>query len=157
MEKIKRYFHYTTETRLEEIIQSEKILLAKKSVGGKKEKPCAWVSTNPRWEPTATKLVMDEFGQTQRMTFKEQLKSFGCARIEVESKGLIPWKQIKKIANMNPKIANQMEYVGAELGAYQNDWYGSLSPIDINRWIRAEVYKDGEWVEYDVFDEIELS
>lgn len=155
MEKTKRYFHYTTETRLEEIIQSEKILLAHKSVGHKKEKPCAWVSTNLRWEPTATKLVIDEFGQTHRMTFKEQLESFGCARIEVESKGLIPWKQIKKLANMDLKIAQQMEFVGKELVANQNDWFGSLSPIDINRWIRAEVYKDGEWVEYDVFDEID--
>ncbi len=155
MENSKRYFHYTTESRLEEIIQSEKILLAHKSVGHNKEKPCAWVSTNNKWEPTATKLVMDEFGQTHRMTFYEQLDSFGCARIEVESKGLIPWKQIKKLANMNPKIAQQMEYVGAELGAKQNDWYGSFSPIDINRWIRAEIYKDGRWVEYDVFEEVE--
>lgn len=97
---------------------------------------------------------MDEFGQTQRMTFKEQLESFGCARIEVEPKGLIAWKQIKKIANMNLKIAQKMEFVGKELGANPTDWYGSFSPIGINRWIRAEVYKNGEWEEYDVFEEI---
>ena len=153
MEKSKRFFHYTTETRLEEIIQSEKILLANKSLGNKKEKPCAWVSTNIKWEPTATKLVSNEFGETKQLTFNEQLASFGCARIEVEPNGLIPWKQIKKIANMDPKIAQRMEYVGLTLGASKNDWFGSLSPIDINRWIKAEVYKDGKWIEYDVFEE----
>lgn len=153
MEKSKRFFHYTTESRLDEIIQSEKILLAQKSISHKKEKPCAWVSTNISWEPTATKLLGNIFGEPTQMTFKQQLKNFGCARIEVESKGLIPWKRIKKIVSMDPNIARRMENIGLELGANQNDWYGSLSPIDINRWIRAEVFKDGKWVEYDVFEE----
>jgi hypothetical protein len=28
-----------------------------------------------------------------------------------------------------------------------------FTTIDINRWIRAEVYRDGGWVEYDEFED----
>lgn len=153
MENSKRFFHYTTELKLEEIIRSEKILLAQKSISHKNEKPCAWVSTNINWEPTATKLVSNLFGEIRKMTFEEQLKNFGCARIEVQFKGLIPWNQIKKIACMDLNIARRMENAGLELGANPNDWFGSLSPIDMNRWITAEVFRDDKWVQIDVSEE----
>jgi hypothetical protein len=57
MENTKRFFHYTTETRLEKIIQSEIISLATIGIDNKREKPCAWVSSNPKWEHTATKMT----------------------------------------------------------------------------------------------------
>ena len=44
----KSYFHYTPEIRLNEIIESGKIKLANTSVF-KREKACAWISTNPNW------------------------------------------------------------------------------------------------------------
>lgn len=149
----KQFFHYTTETRLEEIIESEIISLATVGIDNKKEKPCAWVSTNPKWEATATKQAKNEQGKIVQLKFDEQLKSYGCARIEVEPNGLFPWKTIRKISNMKPKLADDMESYGIRMGGNPSEWFGSFSPIDINRWIRAEVYRDGEWVEYDVFEE----
>jgi hypothetical protein len=153
METIKRYFHYTTETRLEEIIESEIISLATVGIDNKKERPCAWVSSNPKWEATATKKIRNQQGEITQMTFEEQLMNVGCARIEVEAKGLFPWKTIRKISNMKPKVADTMESYGIQIGGSPSEWFGSFSPIDINRWIRAEVFRDGEWVEYDVFEE----
>lgn len=153
MENTKRYFHYTTETRLEEIIQSEIISLATVGIDNKKEKPCAWVSSNPKWENTATKMAQNQFGEVIQLSFEEQLNIFGCARIEVEPTGLLPWKTIRKISNMKSKVADRMEVQGIQKGGSPSEWFGSFLPIDINRWIRAEVYKDGEWVEYDVFEE----
>ena len=87
------------------------------------------------------------------MTFEEQLKNFGCARIEVESKGLFPWKTIRKIAKIKPIMADAMESSGIRIGGNPSEWFGSFSPIDINRWIRAEIFRDGKWVEYEVFEE----
>jgi hypothetical protein len=156
MESNKRYFHYTPETRLEEIIQSEKIKLATVGIDNKKEKPCAWVSTNPKWEPTATKMYRNQNGEILQFTFSEQLKNLGCARIEVEPIGLFPWKTVVKLSKMKSKDANNMETSGIEMGGNPSEWFGSFSPIDINRWIRAEVYRDGEWIEYDVFEEEEI-
>lgn len=153
MDSKKRYFHYTTENRLEIILQSEIILLAGSGIENKNEKPCAWVSSNPKWEATATKLIKNQKGIITQMAFEEQLKNFGCARIEVESKGLLPWKTIRKIAKIKPKMADAMESSGIRIGGNPSEWFGSFSPIDINRWIRAEIFRDGEWVEYEVFEE----
>lgn len=153
MEPPKRYFHYTTETILEIIIQSEIIRLASAGIENKKEKTCAWVSSNPKWEATATKMIRNQRGEPTQMTFEEQLKNFGCARIEVESKGLFPWKTIRKIAKIKPKMADAMESSGIRIGGNPSEWFGSFSPIDINRWIRAEIFRDGKWVEYEVFEE----
>lgn len=148
-----RFFHYTTETRLEEIIQSEIISLATAGIDNKKEKPCAWVSSNSMWERTATKMAHNQFGEVIQLSFEEQLNIWGCARIEVEPKGFLPWKIIRKISNMRSRDADRMELQGIQKGGSPSEWFGSFSPIDINRWIRAEVYRNGEWVEYDVFEE----
>jgi hypothetical protein len=46
MENTKRFFHYTTETRLEKIIQSEIISLATIGIDNKREKPCEHLLTS---------------------------------------------------------------------------------------------------------------
>lgn len=148
----KRYFHYTVETKLEEIIKSEKIKLATASVHGKKEKAVAWVSSNEHWEPTATKMIFNNFGKPIKLTFEEQLEKFGCARIEIEPRGIYTWAKLKHTANMDKNMTYRMEQTGIEQGGRPSDWFGSLYPITINRWIRAETYINGKWVEYAVFD-----
>lgn len=147
-----KYYHYTPEDRLEEILDSEVIKLAKASTFNKKEKPVAWVSTNQFWEPTATKMWADSNGNYSPMTFEEQLSEFGCARIEVEPVGLYTWAKLIHIARMNERFAYEMEKVGIEKGGRPRDWYGSLTPISINRWIRAEVLRGDKWEEYEVFE-----
>lgn len=148
----KKFYHYTVEARLEEIIESGKINLATASVANKKEKPFAWVSSNPHWENTATKIVTDGLGNRKSLTFDEQLEMFGCARIEVESAGLIPWNKAVHIGKMDVRYAERMVEVGIKQGAKPSEWFGSLYPIPMDRWIKAEVYRNGEWVEYEVFE-----
>lgn len=149
------YYHYTPEFRLEEIIETGFIKLATASVQDKKrEKPCAWVSTNPHWENTATKLAVDEDGNKILLTFKEQLEEFGCGRIQVKPfVGLTNWGKLKYIAKMNLQYAKSMEQVGFDRGANPKEWFGSLKPITRENWIKAEVYKDGKWVEYKIFNQ----
>lgn len=145
------YYHYTPEYRLEEIIESGEIKLANASVYANKEKACAWVSTNPHWEPTATKMVSDQFGNLRLMTFKEQLERFGCARIQVKPIGFTHWGKIKHLAKMNLEQAKRMELAGIELGGNPKEWFGSFEPIKKENWIKAEVFKNGEWTEYESF------
>lgn len=142
----KQYFHYTPEIRIEEIINSGVINLATKSIFHKKEKPVAWVSTNLFWENTATKSSCDIFGNVIRLSFEEQLNNFGCARIEVKENGLMTWAKLKHEANMDLTVAKAFEETGLIQGSNPKEWYGSLQPIGINRWIRAEVLKDNKWI-----------
>lgn len=148
----KRYFHYTPTIRLEEIIKSKEIRLATNSVYSKKEKPVAWVSTNPEWENTATKTVASFFGKPRQLTFEEQLKEIGCARIEVKGVDLMTWAKLKHKAKMDLRAASAFEFTGKMKGANPNEWYGSLSPIKIDKWKRIEVYKNGKWELYKNFE-----
>jgi len=150
-----KYYHYTTRVQLEQIMESEVIKLATAGLP-KSEKAIAWVSSNQHWEQTASKGMTDFKGNNRWLTFEEQLDNFGCARIQIEPDCLIPWRKLKHLSKMHPLLANSLEDIGYEKGANPSDWYGSLSPIGINDWIKAEVYKNGEWVEYEVFEEYEL-
>lgn len=145
------YYHYTPEIRLSEIIDSGLIKLATQSVYAPKEKACAWASTHPIWEPTATKMIINQFGNPIKLTFKEQLEKFGCARIQVKPVGFVHWGKMKHLAKMNLEQAKQMELVGIECGGNPKEWFGSLEPIKKENWIKIEVYKNGEWVEYESF------
>lgn len=145
------YYHYTPEFRLPEIIDSGLIKLATESVYASKEKACAWVSTHPQWEPTATKMVSDQSGNIIRLTFKEQLEMFGCARIQVKPRGYTHWGKIKHLAKMDLAQAKRMELAGIELGGNPKEWFGSFEPIEKENWIKAEVFKNGVWIEYELF------
>jgi hypothetical protein len=146
----KKYYHYTTATRLEEIIESGVIKLATESISHKKEKPCAWVSTNGYWERTATKLLFIN-GQNYQMSFAQQHEYCGCARIQVEPHELFSWSNLKKLAHMDKKMARLMEIKGIQMGGKPSEWFGSLKPISIDYWICAEIFDGEKWVEYDRF------
>jgi len=147
-----KYYHYTPKYRLEEIIESGEIKLANASVYAPKEKACAWVSTNSHWEHTATKSLRDKSGNIKTLTFAEQLDILGCTRIQVKPIGLTHWGKIKHLAKMDLEHAKRMENVGLVKGASPKEWFGSLVPIKKENWIKAEIYRNGEWGEYKVFN-----
>jgi hypothetical protein len=146
----KKYFHYTTELRLIEIIESGKIMLATAGIE-KREKPCAWVSTNPYWEHSATKSHLIN-GIFKSLTFEEQLNIDGCARIEVKPIGLYKWGKLIHKIRMEKNIALALEEAGLEMGGQPLDWHGSLYPIGIDRWIKAEIYRNSQWIDYKIFN-----
>ena len=149
-----KYYHYTPEVKLEEIIESGKIKLATAFKMNKKEKSCAWVSTNENWENTATKMIQYQDGSIKQLIFEEQLKRCGCARIEVESTGLYPWGKLKHVAKIDRQSSLEMEATGISCGARPKEWFGSLYPITNDRWIKAEVFKNGEWTVYKEFKNV---
>jgi len=146
------FYHYTIESRIDEIIESGEIRLASKSTYAKKEKPVAWVSSNEHWENTATKMIMTYSG-TKELTFEEQLELHGCGRIEVKNSGLMTWAKLKHKANMDFHMAGLMENAGIRKGGKPSEWFGSLLPIKMNDWIKAELYKNGKWEVYKVFNQ----
>lgn len=142
---MKNFYHYTPEFRLQTIIDSGEIKLATKSVGHKNEKPVAWVSSNEVWEHTATKMIIVD-GKIKQLTFEEQLKDVGCARIEVNNTGIMSWTKLIHKAKMNPLIASRMVEKGIEMGGRPSEWHGSLNTIKKKNWIRAEVFRNGKWI-----------
>jgi hypothetical protein len=142
-----KYYHYTTEIRIPEIIKSGKINLATLYVYGK-EKPCTWISSNHVWENSATKMASTSDGRLTHLNFEQQLELFGCARIEVKPTNLYHWPKLKHLIRIDSEKAQQLEDIGIERGANPLEWYGSLFSIGIDQWIKIEIYKNGKWSEY---------
>lgn len=143
-----RYFHYTPENRIKEIIASGEINLAYPSVKSSTEKACAWVSTNSNWEHTATKGRKDKGGNHEQLTFQEHKDWLGCARIEVKPIGIHSWNELKSLANMSSQWVRQMESAGIAMGGKPSEWFGSLEPIKSQNWVNIEVLKEGKWIQY---------
>jgi hypothetical protein len=146
----KKYYHYTTEDRVPEILKSKKITLATKYLN-KKEKPCAWVSSNSVWENTAAKMAKNSIGTLIQLTFQEQLELFGCARIQVKPHNLTPWPKLRHVARITSDNTTFLEKLGKERGANPTEWFGSMYPIGLDQWIKIEIYKNGEWIEIQNF------
>jgi hypothetical protein len=145
-----KFYHYTTETVLDEIINSKTIRLATKDVPTN-EKPVAWVSINPKWEHTSTKMLRSMDGKIHQLTFYDQLIHFGCARIQVMSDSLNTREKLIHIARISSGTVDFLEDRGRTMGGEPSEWFGSMYPIGIEKWIRAEIFVDGEWVEYQKF------
>lgn len=154
-----KYYHYTPEFRLPEFFKSQVIKLATASVANKKnEKAVAWVSTNPHWENTATKMAIDGDGNKVNITFEQQVEMFGCARIEVKPSSRIRnWTHITKLANTQTSVVKQLEICGLKQGAKPSEWYGSLKPIPMEDWVKIEIFQDGNWVEIMNFETLTLN
>ena len=149
----KKYYHYTHYQHLSSILESGYIKLATASTYAKKEKAVAWVSLDPHWENTATKVLYNERGEGKRITFEQQLEIIGCARIQVRNIGLHTWGKLKYKAKMNFQKAKEMEQLGVELGAKTTDWYGSLKPITRKDWLSIEMYEEGIWKKVIILEE----
>jgi len=143
-----KFYHYTPEFGMEQIIKSGIIKLATSSFAPKFQKPVAWVSTNPHFEQTALKDIYDKTGSITQLTFEQQAHMFGCARFEIKpTYKLYNWTKLAKRARIRVDMVRGLEEVGRKMGANPNEWYGSLKPIPIEQWIRLEQYVNGKWVE----------
>lgn len=53
---------------------------------------------------------------------------------------------------MDLEHAKRMEVVGLIRGANPKEWFGSFVPTKRENWIKAEIYRDGKWIDYEIFE-----
>jgi hypothetical protein len=118
-------FHYTTGERLRQIITSGHIRPSTAHVPPS-EKPIAWFSISPEWEPTATKCsIPGKLGQL--ITAKAQ---GGLVRITVPGScapHTVP--QLPQIAGTKPSVCLGLLVAGLELGADPDTWRFTPTPV----------------------------
>lgn len=140
-------WHYTTRDRLIEIVNSGEIWTSKSNATGAKEPSTVWVSSNPLWENTATKFIVER-GVYRLMTKEEQFAEFGLGRIEISAStdGIFSWNLFCKNIAANRPLARAMEISGRENGGNPNQWFGRLKPITKEYFISAEIWDGTKWV-----------
>lgn len=129
-------FHYTTGLKLRSIINSGSI---KPSIAHvpQHEKPVAWFSTSPRWEPTATKCpIPGKAGQL--ITAKAQN---GLVRITVPT-SCAPYsvQQLPTIAGTSLESYTGLILAGLELGADPGVWRFTPTPVPSALFREVEFY-----------------
>jgi len=118
-------FHYTTGQKLRLILNSGQITPGTARVPIS-EKPVAWFSTSPHWEPTATKSPLPGLAG-QLATAKAQ---DGLVRISVPgSAAPHGFGELPALAGTTPETWLGLLLAGLELGADPNTWRFSLTPV----------------------------
>jgi hypothetical protein len=129
-------FHYTTGLKLRSIINSGHIKPSTAHVPIS-EKPVAWFSTNPTWEPTATKApIPGKPGQL--ITAKAQN---GLVRITAPGR-CAPYifPQLPLIAGTSPATCIGLLLAGLDLGADPSTWRFTPDPVPTALFCEVEFY-----------------
>jgi hypothetical protein len=141
-------FHYTTGLKLRQIIKSGDIKPSTAHVPPI-EKPVAWFSTSPEWEPTATKVsIPGKAGQVA--TAKAQS---GLVRITVPT-SCAPYRlqQLPKIAGTALHAYTGLLLAGLELGADPGAWRFTPTPVPTALFREVEFYDfaNDRWLAVDL-------
>ena len=139
-----KLWHYTAELRIPEIVQSGVIKLATKFLE-KRERPAVWLSSNPTWENTATKMANDGF-HTRQLSLEEMKLHFGLARIQVVTKkSYVTWGKFKYDSGISAEFYDFLESEGFRKQANPKEWYASFEPIVKAEWLSIEIWRNNQW------------
>jgi hypothetical protein len=141
-------YHYTTGLKLKQIINSNAIKPSTAHVPAN-EKPVAWFSTSPDWEPTATKCpVAGKPGEV--ITAKAQS---GLVRITVPG-SVAPYgiQQLPKVAGVSLQTYTGLILSGLELGADPGAWRFTPTavPTALFREVEFFDFASGRWLAIDL-------
>ena len=150
MDKI--IYHYTTIKQSLLIIESGFIKVSEYERKNNVKPPALWLSLNPLWENTATKMTKNIFGETVSLSFEEQHMQFGCARflIEFNKDKLCSWAKYKHASNTTLEMYNQMEKVGFQKNANPKEWYASFKNISIDEVIGYQIWNGEYWEDLEI-------
>lgn len=137
-----RLWHYTVRQHLSGILADKEIRPAIIGVLPG-ERPAVWFSSNPLWERTARKGLMDErTGKIRELnTMAENHKYGGLVRIEADTQVVpINWAEFKRVSGIGRKVARGLQAIAREVGANPDEWYCSFAPVSI-----FDCYQVDEW------------
>jgi len=141
-------YHYTTGLKLRSIINSGCIKPTTAKIEPH-EKPVAWFSTSPTWEPTATKVPVPGM-QGQIETAKAQ---GGLVRITVPGTcAPYVFPQLPLIAGTKPSVCIGLLVAGLELGSDPDTWRFTPTPVPTALFREVEFYDfaSNQWLAIDL-------
>jgi hypothetical protein len=136
-------YHYTKTHHLESItsqgLQPTDILLARG------EKPVLWFSTNDHWERTV--LCVPSLAEAHQFMSRH---GEGLVRIACED-NVAPhrWQEIKVLACMPPRIANNLEKAAKLVYADPRQWRCTLDVVPPSLFVAIEQFDGTSWLAMD--------
>ena len=129
-------WHYTTGQKLDLILRSGAILPTTAKVPPH-EKPVAWFSTSPMWEPTVNKTPLPgKLGQIATAQAQG-----GLARIQVPSSAAPHrFQDLTRLAGTSSDDWLGLLLAGLELGSDPNTWRFTLAPVTVPPFREVEFF-----------------
>jgi len=143
-----KIFHYTTGTRLKQIINSGVIRPTTAKIEPH-EKPVAWFSTQDQWEPTATKVPIPGMAG-QIATAQAQ---GGLVRITVPGTcAPCIFPQLPLISGTKSSVCIGLLVAGLELGSDPDTWRFTPEPVPVTLFREVEFYDfaNNTWLAVDL-------
>ena len=145
MKRDLRLWHYTHGQRIKQIVESRYLKLSTAFIA-KGEKPAVWLSSNPEFELTASR--MNANGEVLPYNLKG-----GPAAIRIEvnpNPKCITWAKYKHVGGISPEMAQAVERLGKQQGANPEQWYACLKMIPAKLWINIEIFdiETGVWMKH---------
>ena len=142
-------WHYTTSQK-RALIDAAGQLRPADAFIGPNERPAVWFSLNQRWEPTASKGIIDAAtGRHRTATIAEMIEFAGgpLVRYGIAPRLLLPSGELRRRARIAGHTWRGMVASGRAVGANPADWFGSLQPVPVAQCI-TQLSTDGrQWVD----------
>jgi len=157
-------WHYTNGLVIAEILRSGVIQLTS-AVIGPHERPAAWFSTEPFWEPSAARAELTEappadtaVGQPinirldtiRRYSGEEMDEILGRYRIGViATAARHGWESFKRLSGIDKGLARSMETADPATSGDVRHWRASFQPVGREHWRAVERLVSGVWLSTD--------
>lgn len=125
-------WHYTTTAGFESIAASGFLWPATAGIVPS-ERPVAWFSLHPKFEPTAFKATLDpSSGKRRRLTW-EEMRGLGPYRLGLKPRQLLCGDTLRRAARISTREWRVLRDEGFAQGANPDDWFGHVGPVPLAR------------------------
>jgi len=132
-------FHYTSEFRVNQILESGELKTNRNSLK-RKETPTIWLSTQPEWEDSALKCINFKNKEQQHQTI-------GLGRIVVPfSEQFITYGKWTHASGVQPSLVSQMKASFPNFD--RTKWWASFRNIPQAEFLSVEYWDGEQWCNY---------
>ena len=156
------YYHYTKGNHLAKIV-NEGLIRTTDVLIEKKEKPAAWLTKSPEWEPAcnigkifnAHELEVGKVYSSDEVDWRTvnndyMKKEIGMCRILIsESLPVISWAKFKYVSKISEAGYYALDKYSRSIGSSVSQWFCTFSGIPSKYWEGIEMFVDDQWVRWD--------
>jgi hypothetical protein len=150
------FWHYTHGDKAKSILADGLIRTTAVYIE-EKERPVAWFSSEPYWEPTANKMrlpkaviergVVSSDDPRRTVGMMELFGQAGIYRFGVaEETAPLTWGDFKSQSGISNRMARGLEKAATDQGAYVDKWRASFEDIPRTAWARVDRFDGDKWV-----------
>lgn len=152
MNGAERLWHYTVLPHYQNIVKEGRIRVATDYITDT-EQPAVWLSSNPSFEETARKSIIDsETGERYEDLSRDELHAKGVppVRVMVDSEAVRAhrWREDKTLLGMTTQYAEALEQTGVRVGANPDEWWFVLEEVPLSACVLAEYWDGVAWKEF---------